>query len=931
MTVTGPVVHTLALLGTQIPDTLRPAAQQLLYTHLTALDAEQLGPDGAVSESAPGLINALQLWGRTPGSNDERIACLLLLAAHLTDGQRVELLAEVRDDPRPVGEAIETPPVAAALARWRPELLLALAGCYYLGQELFIDPGRPPVPCGRRPQSRLGWMSGDEDGIREHVRGLPLAGATKGPFSHLLASSAPAGLRLIGALVDTATNARERTEASYGGGASTISLAAPTGEVRRYHGTADVWCWYRASTVGPYPALSSLLALHEWARGELQRRPIADIVSDILGCGESLAFVAVAWAVLAEHPSEAGNLVDMFLTHPLLWHFETQRIVHEGSILAPPLPEGSRLAWRMDQIAMEFVIEARADDGRKLQLKALGQQLVANIDEVTHGLDDQAVETERLVLRRWAAVLDHSLYRAELHEESGGIAITVAPPGDIVSGLADTGGRRAEEMLALHGLAFEATKLRDAEDDLLLATVEAVSIFDRARQMWEIEDDPGSPLSVWDAAAGASAVQLRRAAIGLEVPDDDVLAATDIIFRLLESMPAHGPHTDEVRDMLHDWGADRSAAGAMPLLLDDVLRARSGVDLDEVKAALLVLASSPFAEVRSRLVTGLLPFLERGPCSGRVHGIGLAVLEELIQTSGLGPWDQYARPRVRLAGLSLDDMSAETMGLNVAGAGDAIAGLVAIERGDCEHADAAHSILDVLLAYDRLVWPAHLARHHYSGLGRWRNDIDRIVAERALDGDVGDLEHHLDAFATAPEDLVGVLQELATRADTQPHGVVVHDLWPGLMDRLFPSNRTIEDWRSSDRHANWRDMQELDRALLLAPTEVRDWPWDRTSELLLRWVAEFKDRPHVADRLMQVLALLGGLYSQSGTMLVMAVLGNDAKRIDRESSLAVYWLRIVFLERPDVIVDRSALLILLDNLALEGNLNAIALQMQMEA
>ena len=927
--VTGPIVDMLSEFGAQLPAEVRPRAQQLLYLHLSALDVEQLGPEGSLR--AEGLIRALIEWAQTPSDEDERLACLLILAASMNDEQLDALMATAREDPRELGKAIEDPFVAAAAARWRPELLLALSGCYYLGQELFVDPNRPPVPCGRRPQSNLGWISGDEDGIRDHAPGLPLASADKGPFARLLESEPAAGRRLIGVLVDTATRGRIRTEARHGVGAASFELNLPAGGTRRYTGTGDVWCWFRASTMGPYPAISAMLALHEWAASELATRPIEDVVTDVLECGESLAFVAVAWAVIVEALPGAERLIDPFLIHPLLWHYETGRLVHENSILAPPLPEESRLRWTTESAVMEVVIRC-GDEERLRELKAVGDQLLANLGEITTGAPAEAVEKERLVLRRWATALDGSSYTAEVHEETGGIAISVGLPEDVAEGLQATGGDLARDMLALYALVVEAAELRDSEENGALATDEAATIFDRAKAMWDtLEDDSSaSPVSVWDAALGASAVLLRRAAIGLDVEDGGVRASAEMTVRFAASMVEFNPLIDDIRGSVFDLSADRSAAVALPLLLDPALLDRSGVTLEDVRSALLAMATSPFAEVRSRLVKGLMPVLDMSTCSSATHEVALEVLEEMVLTSGRGPWNQSHRPRCRLAGLALEDMSPDTMGLDVAGAGDAIAGLVALADTTCEHADRARALLDVLLEYDRLVWPAHLARHHYSELGPWRNELDTLIAIRALDGDARDLDAHLAAFSLVAEDLVGVLRELAARADTEARGVAVHNLWPHLLDQLLPASRDLSGPDGAG-HPYWRSVVELDRALLLAPTGIPPWPWDRFWPLLGRWIAAYVRQPQVADRLMTVLASVGALYYPQGTAWVLSVLGNDAELITRESALAAHWLRGVFLEHPDAAADLQVLHVLLDELAMAGSQVAFALQQQLEA
>jgi hypothetical protein len=706
--------------------------------------------------------------------------------------------------------------------------------------------------------------------------------------------------------------------------------------VRVYRGTADVWCWYRASTVGPYPAISALLALRLWAEEERAHRPVAEIVSDVLSCGESIAFAAVAWSLVVEYGRDSDQFMDAFLVHPLIWRLDIGRVVNDRSPLAPPLAEESWLRYRPDEVAMGLVVQA--DSPRRARLAELGGQLIEHFTELLAGDPSQASDEQRgqalMLARRWGTMLDHRQYVVKPHDEAR-LVVSVDMPDDVRTALEESGGKRAGQWLELSTMAFEAMKLRDGDDVEALGSDDAASLFQRVNDLIEKMESPGGdgPLDVSDAAAAAAVVLLRRGAAGLSVDEAELRFGASLLVNLAMSMDPEGRLPDAIRESVWDMGADRSIAIGLPLLLDPQMRERAGVAAGDVHDALVAIAASPFAEVRTRLVAALLPEWDGSPHGEEGHDVAMDVLDELLTTSGRGEWREAHRPRMLLSSPLAGALTYEPGNLDVANAGDALPGLDAAARGTCSHAVRAGETLDTLIEYDRRVWPAELARHRYSGLAGWRRGIDSLVAERALDGNTDDLLAHVDAFVCVAEELAGMLTELAVRATTPERAEVVHNIWPMLMDRLEPArrDRVLLDVDYQRRRPSYRDVEELDRALLLAPGVPIDWPWSRTLQLLSRWVEGHHDYPAVADRLIKVLASLGCLYTKTSTVSILAVLGTDADGIRRESRLAVAWLRGVLLEHRAAISDEGVLTRLVDELALAGSKSALVLQQLMEA
>ena len=931
-TLSAPVVELLAKAGEAIPMRLRPTAASLIREHLSQVGESS---NTALVGDIEMLASALLSWGRESDYSwrgDDVMASLLLSASTLDEPVEAFIIERARERPSDIGDLIEDPAIASVLARHRPELLLRLAGCYYLDRELFADPIQDTTVSPPRQRGVGSHLSRDEeDGVRDHsVRQsvVPLASPDRGPFLALLRGAPTLGLRLIGAVVDSATRARIRVEAQYGEHQDAVELDLGPDQRRTYIGTPHVWIWYRMHGVGAYPAMSALMALREWALETVSsEESLGRVVQSILGAGESLGLVAVALSIVIDNLSYGSAELDRFFSHPRIWSLEVNRHVQESSLLGPPLPEDSRLRLTPSEIAMSAVLAA--DPTRRERLRGVGQQLIARTQELISANTEPspaALEQAKFQVTRWATELDIDAYRTEVVDE--GIRIDVELPSQTREGLERGGGAQAGMALELHSLVRAAVLLRD--DGGPFEGADVVGNWRRINQLIEVlgPEYDALPLRYLDALSASGSAILRYADVDHSVERSILRTAARLLVDVALAMP---PLFEEIREMMWDAGADRSAAVGLPLLLNDELRSAAGVSQDDLKSALLRLAGSPLGEVRTRLADGLSREWEGAPNGEAGHELALEVLEELIASSGYGPWTNYGRPRSRLEPIPQALLDSEDIG-NVVGMADAIPGLVRATGAGCEHSIRASEILEALIDYDEKMWPKYLARHHYSGHELWREQIDSVISHRALRGDSESLWRHVDAFRDIPEDLRGLLRQLAIGVETPEQAMTVNDLWPQLLDILLPQARVPATKGVVDRRPNHRDLEELDRALLFAPEQDNvEWPWRQTFELLVRWVAAFSGAPHVADRLIMVLARSGLLTRPEGTQLALAVLGTDAKRITRESSLVVAWLRFVLVEHPEAFQDRHPVRLLLDNLAALGDEAALALQQQIEA
>jgi hypothetical protein len=594
----------------------------------------------------------------------------------------------------------------------------------------------------------------------------------------------------------------------------------------------------------------------------------------------------------------------------------------------------------MSSIAVLLVL--RADTDRRQHLRALGEQLVANSGELSSG--DAA-----LVARRWAAELDVDRFVAEPRDE--GIEISVSYPDGVLEALQESGGAAVARSIRLTGVMYSAIQARDGNSDLSTAAGIWADAVAGCEERAESSDDYGV-YEAGDILSAAGAALVLAAAAGHDLADDDLRRAVGFLMDgaqffgegasppqgVVESDADDDSGRDPFRvpDMAWDMGADRSIAMALPLLvIHEDLRKRAQVTMDEVEAALVSLACSPFDETRARLVNSLLRCLD-GSCAVAkdAHRIAVSVARRLIATQGMerrsGAYG-YGYRTVLLAEPLATTIDAATDILFDDGCASFAVRLLDACKGDCEHEVEGRVVLDALVEYDRRVWPAHYARHHYQRSGLWRRAIDTVLADRIVGGDDSALDHHLTAFAHVADEITGFLEELTRRADTEAKVERLHEVWARIMDRLLPEFRDLRTVGGSRDGEPWhRDVEELDRALLLMIPDDASWPAERNFELGARWLAAFQGVPQVVDRAILYIGRTMGLRNDVATQVIFRTMGDDPRTILRESRYAVAWLQTLLTDPPDGEGTRRARA-LLDRMATTGDEDAIRAQHALEA
>lgn len=776
----APVVALLGGLSRRLPERLTVVATQLIHRWLVSVEINGHRASTFIPDPTD-LSNAVATWAADDSYGDRHesaLAVLGLLGGCLSEEGRALL---DRAHGHRLDVVAEDPEVLAALARDNPDLLLATAGTYYLDLPLTLDPdvpGRRPPRSDRRPRSRRTGLSGyeDEDGVRGHSHrtsrrlGFGLAGPRWGPFAAFLEHSPRHGLRLVGAVVDAATNARLRIEQSFQQTSPTVHLPLRLphwDETVTYSGPATAWGWYQGSGNGAYPAMSALMALRVWAKEQLATRLLSDVTNDVMGAGTSVAFPAVAYSLLVSDLSASEGLLDVFLALPEVWDLEIGRTSGgSGRFHMPADHEALRL--RPDEIAMRLVVIGDAE--RREALKAVAGQLMLASREALG--NPPADDPELAVARRRALFFNIEAYRAApLTERADMVEISVDVPEDLQQHLEHGGGRAAVLSLSMASVVHDAMKIRDGET----TEPHAAQLYSQVQHLLRSLADAPRAVPIYtaeEARSIAAAAVVVQAATGEQYATALLPEAIRALVVVASESRAEPDSLRSGRHMHWPMGADRSAATALPMLLhhDDLLAA-SGASRADVVTALERLAGSTSRDVRNRLTSGLAAVwatcCNDNGAQQSSHAAALAVYSEWLLSAGLGPWDGQQRPHVRLSEPLATALEQRDLLFDVSSAADALPGLKTAATCDCTHGQKARTTLAVLLEHDLWAWPTNWARHRHRGSSAWRDEMDGWVADQVLDGDNALLERHLEGFAAEPEQLAGLVTALTDRATTQ--------------------------------------------------------------------------------------------------------------------------------------------------------------------
>jgi DNA-binding transcriptional ArsR family regulator len=723
-----------------------------------------------------------------------------LLGPDLGDDGESILRRVGQDAPSWLAPAVEGLLTGRALAGYRRGFLAELTEAYYID----VDEDGSGL---------------HEDGIRSHRnRGFgvtPLAAWYRGPFMSLFQSDFRNGTRTLNRMLNHAALARARTLAGrhrgYGAQVEDTNLDPYRTELdisgarRVYVGDSHVWLWYRGTGVGPYPCMSALQALERVCDRLIEAGiPIANIVGMLLQGCENLAMVGLIVGLLVRHLEKADRLLDPFLAEPIIWSQEFGRLVNESSGLAANSDEiirADRRKWSMREAATFLVVYA--DDARAAELRAIGDQLIANAyrlvagGHAAAGTDDPAMDEQLAPIRAWASGLDRQTYQAQ--QTDAGLYIKSTPPDDVVRTLqrGNEDLHRAQEATRLM-LRYTVRPNRRIVEDIPVDDLAADLALARDLLSNPPEMSAGDP---WDTPTAVAASALSDHLLrGIALPDDLLRFAVDTVIRVGAGVPSRRKF--EIEETYFEQAADRSAGRALPLLLLPsaapllafVDSRHAATTYDPVVAACTNLAHAVANEVRLYLARGFDPVWQ-APCTEREgchHDIALHLVLESLRDSAFGEWDPEAgRRRTVILGDPIEDSLAGTPDARIhfSRLDAAIRALAPAAVARICISERAESVLEVALAAQRRSLLAH------------DRDLDdrgthALVSARALLTMTADSDHtrildHIDALADAPSHLGNFLRALASAAEEDAaRAATARRIWPEVVTRVLDLNES---------------------------------------------------------------------------------------------------------------------------------------------
>ena len=849
------------------------------------------------------------------------VELLALLGPDLGDDGEKILGRIAKDAPSSLGPAVERPLAGRALASGRRGFLAELTEAYYLDDEVDV-PG-------------LGLL---EDGVRRH-RGqsinVPQAAWYRGPFMPLFQSDFRNGVRVLNRLLNHAARVRisDLTPVDQGGQPFDFDTGAPhetelqiTGARRLYVGDEHVWLWYRGSGVGPYPCMSALQALERICDQLIESNiPIGDLVEVLLNGCENLAMVGLVVGMLVRHVERSERLLDLYLVEPVIWKQEFVRVAREASGLkadSEGLVAPERRNWSLRETAMFMVMTA---DGERIEeLRAVGEALVENARQLVEpGKDGEPARIDSgagadegqlvTMARAWASCLDRGSY--QIRETESGFSVETTPPADVVQALRESAEEleRTSEVTRLFVRYCVDPKKENATEIRVDELVADIAV---ARTLLETlppseSHDPWN-MTALDASAMVAAAALEAHLVeDAGLPDDTLSFAAELLVWIGEN--ALEPRPFEFEDSYNEPGADRSAAGVLPLLLlpsaTDLRATIDGKDgptaLDQAFGACVSLAGAVADEARLHLARGLdrvweTPCVEQGCCH---HELGWQIATETTRCRVIGDWDRDAgRPII----LPLEEPFTESLAraaddsIIVSRLDAAIRALAPAAVANICIAAQARELLSVLLAAQRR---SLLCRENEDPDPRSSHTLVSARALLTLAGDGSDtaLYEHIDAYADNSrliEKLLGALS--AAGEETPDRAATAKEIWPDVIRYLLQldqSGRT--PFRETHYGGDWALASLIPNTTGELPYLYREvngkpikwWnPLEMVSEVEA-WLVPAAGNPRCIDQLVRFLDGVGSKDQvRLGLPWVATLVKDSSDLIANRSYLLPTWL-----------------------------------------
>ncbi|WP_253834625.1 hypothetical protein [Actinokineospora globicatena] len=838
-------------------------------------------------------------------TGEEFVETLAMLGPDIDDDAEACLRAIADDAPAFLAPAVDSPLSAHAVAQKNPELLATLMESYY------IDEVRD-------------WRS--DEGVRSHQgrwkgAGPPFAQYWFGGFWQLIhTASISTAVRVVNNVLNSGAQARVRrlarfdppkvspgetsepnegVDAEDGGNESRGFVLNLDGAARLYLGDPHVWSWYRGTSVGPYPAMSALLAMERVADSWLSQGASPTRVMEILltGC-ENLAVPGLLFGLLVRHLEKVDTELDGFLAEPFVWELEFARRAGEAYSLnarTEGLVNLERRQWTPREVAAHLLLQG--GEARAAVLRSVAEKLVVKGDRLGIPRDST---------RNWAASLDSDQYRITQHGDQ--YYMEVVPPPEIQA------AQEAHE--ARQTIVYTAMRLQNrywgapkhTTDYVPPSSAEIAADLTVSRSLLEADSDL-MPTRPEDAVAHVVRAAIERAATGdMSALGDEAKFATEFVLEVALSFQEAEDQRDE--GQYFDRGYDRAVAQALPAFLTPAmttLLATIERSIQDVATAGLAMAGKASLETRLYLARGC-DVVWSAPCHGDpcIHRIAGDWLAETARFAEVGPWDQNGqqRSRIKIVGdiaERLHKLAADSV--DIATLDAAIRGFGAAAAADHCRTDFANAQLTTLLNVTRQAMVAQEAKG-------WAAD-DRgehtLIAARALlegfakHGDVGSLLEHLDALRADAHLMSNLLHGLAAAgAENERLAAAARTAWPSLLHHA--TGYLSGDLNPYQDHhwGKWAAAALLPDPLMWAQdlyNEVTGEPidWVRAEdliELIDDWVPVARGEFQCVDGLIRILRKLPAQTQVTrGICWVIALCLHDGRVTVKQSWLSNDWLK----------------------------------------
>ena len=834
---------------------------------------------------------------------------LALLGPDLGEEGEAILMRVATDAPWDLSPAVESQFAGHSIARYSPSLLAQLTEAYYLDDEANEYDSHGYGIRGHRVE----WGGNAASLDSWHL----------GPFFALFQSDFRTGVAVLNRMLNHAANTRARvlarlhTADHFPEDLDISPYQADleiTGESRQYVGDSHVYLWYRGTGVGSYPCMSALQALEvECDRLIRGGAPIEALVSILLDGCENLAMVGLVVGILVRHLDVKGNILDPFLTEPLVWKHEFKRAASEWEPIAASsdgieFPE--RREWSLHHAAT--LIALAADGQRGEQLRDLGDALIENAHKVIEQeqkADDpialwrRDVKIDVTTVNGWAGSLNPD--NVQIRNSPDGVYIESRPSETVVQGLQKDNEdleRVAEEirLLARYFVNPRRTHPEITDGHELTADIAA------AHKLLEVP--PSLRVNhPWDVPSVVAAAALEAHLLrGVELSDDALAFACQTVLRVAEGEGSPRPY--EYEDTYFEQGADRSAARVLPLLImpsaESIRSKGEGADqlavLERAYVAGFNLAQSVPNEVRLHLARGLdhlweTPCSDGGSCH---HEVGLHIASETMRDCVIGDWDLNTGVRqVILLDEPLVKSLADTSGDSIITSrlDAAIRALAPAATADVCISNVARDLLNALLDAQR--------RSLLSGEedGRdWRG-THSIVSARALwtlaqHGDDAAIFEHIGAYADNPSFLGTFLRALSAAAEeTRGRAETAQRLWPAVIDYVVGLHR--------GGHAPFEEGLYGEMTLVgLLPNSASEYSYlyREIQDEPIAWWNPLDLRTHVEDWLT--------FATGKGLCVDQIILFLRVLSIEEQALLGIPWIRQLVLANPRDVANRSSIL-----------------------